>query len=130
MCHGAPSNRLCASQILLLADVGLLVVAPDEPLWRRHLVDDRMSLGQGMDARVTALRFAATNMTACSEQPQIEAAAALLAAIGLGGRGRVRNVRACSGRAGEPAQNVHVPTTVGRPRSTACVLAHTGGAQR
>lgn len=65
------------------AYVGSLLVAPGEAVGRRHLVDDGMALGERMRAGVAALRLAASDVAAGGTQPQVETAAAFLAAIGL-----------------------------------------------
>jgi len=75
-----------------LADVGALLVAPGEALWGRHLVDHRMGLREGMRAGIAALGLAAADMAAGGTEPEVEPAAALLAASGLRLRKRLRNV--------------------------------------
>lgn len=78
-----PSSRAARAPFATSPDVATLLVAPDETLRRRHLVDHRMAFAQGMRASVARLRFAAPDVATCRAQPQVERAATFLAAIGL-----------------------------------------------
>ena len=88
------SGMGCPRRIARSADVAALGIAPDEAGLGRHLVDHRVARGAGMRSGITALGLAAADMAACRAQPQIEGAAALLAAIGLRPGGIVRDVLA------------------------------------
>jgi hypothetical protein len=66
-----------------------------------------MALSERVGTRMALLRFAAANMTTGGAEPEVEAAAALLAPSSLGLRRGLRNVGARRGRAGDAAKNVH-----------------------
>jgi hypothetical protein len=67
-----------------LADVGSLLVAPDEALRSRHLIDHGMTLAPRVGASVALLRLAAANVAAGCAEPEVEPAPAFLATIRLG----------------------------------------------
>ncbi len=90
------------------ADIGPLLVAPGEALADGHREDDRVALGQGMASGIARLRLAAADMATGGAQPEVEAAAALLA----GGAGRfgdrLRDVWTGGLRAAERSKQIHI----------------------
>lgn len=75
-----------------LADVGSLLVTPDEAVRGRHLVDHRVTLAQGVGTGVALLRLAAADVATRGAEPKVERAAALLAAVRLRLREGFRDV--------------------------------------
>lgn len=71
------------SQMPGSADVAVILVTPNEAVRCGHLIDDRVTIAESVGARIAALGLAAADMAAGRAEPEVEAAAAFLAALGL-----------------------------------------------